>query len=107
MSALEHPRCRPPRRAQVICAFDLGMWGDTDDGEAHHAFLCADPKSKDGTDAIAYVAKCTCAPGDRACPSMQIMIASRAFFDTLTIVERPAQNQKAKKSKTLSDRSAR
>jgi hypothetical protein len=87
-----HPKCRPPRSAQVICAYDLEMWGDTDDGEPHHAFLCADPKDK--THAIAYVADCSCS--DRGCPRMKIMIASRAFFDSLTIVV-VVPKQKARK----------
>ena len=82
---IEHAKIRPPRGAAVIAVFDLDTWGDTDDGEQHHAFLTAG----DGkTGAIAYVASCRCQPMSRECPRTKIMFASRAFFDSLTIIER-------------------
>ena len=91
----EHPRCRPPARANVIAAFDLDTWGDSDDGEPHHAFLCA---TKDDTSAIAYVAACNCAPSDRACPRARIMIASRVSFASVSIVEiKPPKKPKRRK----------
>jgi hypothetical protein len=88
-----HPTCRPPRSARVVAAFDLGSWGDVDDGNPHHAFICADPKSEDNTHGIAFVAKCTCKPGHPSCPRMQIMRASRMFYDSVTIVEMAPKSQ--------------
>ena len=82
----DHAKIRPPRSAIVIAAFDLDTWGDTDDGKPHHAFLYA--VKSDETSATAYVAPCSCSGMPPDCCRTKVMLAGRAFFDSLTIIER-------------------
>lgn len=93
----DHAKIRPPKSAIVIAAFDLDTWGDTDDGQPHHAFLCA--VADDTTSAVAYVAPCSCPSMPPGCCRTKIMLAGRAFFDSLTIIERAPPKARVRRLK--------